>query len=122
MKQQFVVIHLYIVSQETEKTWQVLNRPTFKHVMFLWEYKESHIFCGHKILTEGVFVSQLSSSVEILIWRIVWVVTNFCPVSDMFCVFIKLSDSRNFPIFCFPHWTQTDSGAQVFSYEVTSWC
>jgi len=34
MKQQFVIIHQYTILQETEKTWQTLNRPTLKHVMF----------------------------------------------------------------------------------------
>jgi hypothetical protein len=35
MKQQFVITHQHTILQETEKTWQLLNRPKFKHVMFL---------------------------------------------------------------------------------------
>jgi hypothetical protein len=34
-KKQFVVTHRYTVLQERKnKTWQILNRPTAKHVMF----------------------------------------------------------------------------------------
>jgi hypothetical protein len=46
----------------TLKTWLILNRPTLKHVMFLWKYKDKQLICGH-ILTEGVFVTQLTSDV-----------------------------------------------------------
>ena len=33
MKQQFVITHRYRVLQETETTWQILNRQTFKHLL-----------------------------------------------------------------------------------------
>jgi hypothetical protein len=33
--------------------------------MFLQKYKGKQFFCGHNILTEGVFVTQLSSNVGI---------------------------------------------------------
>jgi hypothetical protein len=36
------------------KTWQILNRPALKLVMFLRKYKEKQFFV-HNILTEGVF-------------------------------------------------------------------
>jgi hypothetical protein len=33
--------------------------------MFLRKYEDKQFFCGHTILTEGVFVTQLSSNAEI---------------------------------------------------------
>jgi hypothetical protein len=65
MKQQFVVTNTYSFLQDTGKTSPILNRRTFKHVMFLLKYKDSNVFCGHNILTEGVFVTQLFISVGI---------------------------------------------------------
>jgi hypothetical protein len=47
------------------KTWQILNTPTLKHVMFLWKYKDKQYCCGHNILTEGVLVTQLSSNADL---------------------------------------------------------
>jgi len=58
MKLQFVIIHWYRVLQDREKTCQILNRPTCKHFMFLQKYKKQ-FFCGHNILTEGVFSQSL---------------------------------------------------------------
>jgi hypothetical protein len=55
MKQQFVITHGDTILQETEKTWSILKRPTMKHVMFLKKYKDRQFFCGHNILTEGMF-------------------------------------------------------------------
>ena len=55
MKQQFAVTQRYAVLEETEKTWQILNKPTFKHVVFFRKYKQKQFFfCGYKILMEGV--------------------------------------------------------------------
>jgi len=45
----------------------------------LWFYKnvgKSNFFCGHNILIEGVFESQLSSNACIAVWWNVWVTTN----------------------------------------------
>jgi hypothetical protein len=41
------------------------------------------IFCGHNILTDGVFVTQLSGNAGISLSQIVWVKTNFCFMSNM---------------------------------------
>ena len=60
MKQRFVVTHQYTVLQETERTWVILYRPNLTHIMFLWKYKNQQFFCGHNILTEGLFVTELS--------------------------------------------------------------
>ena len=84
MKQQFVVTHRYTVLQETEKTWPILSRSSLKHVVFLRKYKEKHFFCGYTILTEGVFVTHLSSNAEISVWRIVWLTKNCRFMSDIF--------------------------------------
>jgi hypothetical protein len=44
MEQQFVITHQYITSQETEKTWQILKRPRFKHAMFLQKYESNFLW------------------------------------------------------------------------------
>jgi DNA-binding LacI/PurR family transcriptional regulator len=60
VKEQSVVTHRYRVLKETEKkAIPILNRPTPKHV--------KAIFCGHDILAEGVFVTQISSNSKISI-------------------------------------------------------
>ena len=41
-----------------------------------WKY-EKHMFCGHNILTEGVFVTQLSRDSWVLVWRSVLVMANW---------------------------------------------
>jgi hypothetical protein len=61
MKQQFVITHRYAVLWGTEETLKTLSRPTFKHAVFLRKEKEKQLF-GPNILTEGVFVTQLSSN------------------------------------------------------------
>jgi hypothetical protein len=38
--------------------FQILNRPTLKHVMFLQKYKEKQFVFGYMILTEGVMQSS----------------------------------------------------------------
>jgi hypothetical protein len=78
MKQQFVLTHQYTILQETEKPWQILYSPTYKHVMFLWKYTEKQLFCGYSILRKDVFLTQVSSNVGILFWWIMWVATNYC--------------------------------------------
>ena len=51
---------------DKKKTRQVVDSPTFKYFMFLRRYKENiFFFCGHKVLAERVFVSQLSSNTGI---------------------------------------------------------
>jgi len=40
MKEQSVTNHQYRVVQQTEKTWQIRNRPTCQHVMILQKYKD----------------------------------------------------------------------------------
>jgi hypothetical protein len=39
--------------------------------MFLQKYKEKQIFCGHNILTQGVFVTQLPSDAGICLMNCV---------------------------------------------------
>jgi len=56
-----------------------------KRVMFLRRCKDGQFCCGYNILAEGVFVAQLCCSVGIPVWRIVWVTTNCCLVSDILC-------------------------------------
>jgi len=44
--------------------------------MFYENVRRSDYFCGHRILTEGVFVNQLSSKAGISVGRMVWFTTN----------------------------------------------
>jgi len=60
-----------------KKPWPILNRPTLKHVLFLWKYKKK-LFLDTRFLIEGVFVTQLANNEGISVWRIVWVTTNCC--------------------------------------------
>jgi hypothetical protein len=48
-----------------------------------YENTKKHFLCEHKILTEIVFLTQLSSHARIWVWRIVWVTTNCCFISDV---------------------------------------
>jgi hypothetical protein len=57
MKQQLVVTNRYTILKETKKILPILNRPTLKQV--------KAVFCGHNILAESLFVSQLSTNAEI---------------------------------------------------------
>jgi hypothetical protein len=61
MKQQFVITHIYAVLRETGKFWQIINRLTLKHAVFLgkYTYKEKHFFFGHNIVREDVFVTRV---------------------------------------------------------------
>jgi hypothetical protein len=58
--------------QETENTWQILNRPILKHVTFSWNRNEKQFFCGSNIFI-GLFVNQLHWNAGISVWQIVWV-------------------------------------------------
>ena len=58
---------------------QLLYRLSYlahKCVCIFMKIKEQDIFCGHNILTEGVFLAQLSSHLGISFWRSVWVMIN----------------------------------------------
>jgi hypothetical protein len=43
----------------------IASRPKLQHVTFLLKYKDKQFFCGHNILTEVMFVTQLSSDAGI---------------------------------------------------------
>jgi hypothetical protein len=58
-KQQFVLTHWYSFLLDTEKTGPFLGIRTLTHVTFSGKCKES---CGHNILTESVFVTELHSN------------------------------------------------------------
>ena len=65
MEQKFVVTHQTTVLKEAERTWPILSRRTLKHVKFLRKCYDKRIFCGHIVLLEGVFVTQLSGNAGI---------------------------------------------------------
>ena len=61
MKQQFVATH------QTGQVWQILDRPTCKHVMFLRHYRAKHFFCGYYVLTGSVFLVLRESQFDELL-------------------------------------------------------
>ena len=63
MQQLLVITHQHTILQEAERTGHILNRPTLKHVMFLGKYKQKQFLCEYRILTKGVFVTQLSTNI-----------------------------------------------------------
>jgi hypothetical protein len=64
MKQQMLVTHLYKFLQEAE---EIDRSSTDQHLSMLYSYENTRntLFCGHIILIEGVFVTQLSISAGI---------------------------------------------------------
>jgi hypothetical protein len=67
MKEQSDAIQQYTILQEKEKKmWLIHTRPELKLVMFSQKYKDKQYFRGHNILTESVFVTQVSINAEIL--------------------------------------------------------
>jgi len=56
---------------------------------FLKIYEDKKVVCGHKILTEGAFVTQLSGNSGFLVRRAVWVAIKFCFLFDFYCICIK---------------------------------
>jgi len=48
-----------------KKAQPIRPRPSFKHVIFLGKYKEKQYVCVNNSLTEGVFVTELSSDAKI---------------------------------------------------------
>ena len=60
-----------------------MNYLAHKCVCIFMEIKGKDVFCGHNILTEGVFLTQLSSHPGISLWRSVWVMINCSFMSDM---------------------------------------
>jgi len=74
-KQQFVVTWRYTILQQTEKkTWQFINRPALKHVIF---YENMSFFCG---CNTG---RRCACNPGISVWRIVRVTTNCCFMSGI---------------------------------------
>jgi len=70
MKQQFVVPHGYTSLQETEKLDRSSKDQHLSMLCFNENVKTKN-FCRHNILTDGLFVTQLSSNAENSAWRIV---------------------------------------------------
>ena len=66
-------------------------------MMFLWKYMNKILcvcvcvcvcvcgvcVCGHNILKEDVFITQLSSNAGIWVWWIVWFIINCCFMIDL---------------------------------------
>ena len=65
MKKLSVITHRYTTLYETQKTFSIPDSPKFKHVMVLRKYKGKRFLCGQNILTDALFVTQLSSYVGI---------------------------------------------------------
>ena len=58
---------IHSFTEDIKRTWQIFNRPAFKHVMFL---QKKYVFVNTRFLTEGVFVIQLSSDTEMSVRRL----------------------------------------------------
>ena len=97
-----------------ETCWTVFKRQAIKlrdWCICGWLiYLTIFLFCGHNILTEGVFVTQMSSNAGTPFWRNVWVKTDCCFVNEN--VFSIERDyvavwfiQREAKIFCYRWWT-----------------
>jgi hypothetical protein len=58
------------------KKWQILNRPTIKHVVLLRKHEDKIFFGWTTFLTKGVVLTQLYSNEGISVWRIECVEEN----------------------------------------------
>ena len=109
-KQQFVVIYQYTILQDTEKTSPTLKTPTLNHVKFFQKkYKNKQFFFGYNILTESVFVTQMSSNARISVQWIVWVVSNCHFMSNMTSLAVTI---------CFANFSKSNPQHSA-SYKVT---
>lgn len=64
VKEHFFVNQQYEI-QETEKSDRSSEDQQLNTLRFLKNFGASNCFCGHHILTECAFVTQLSSNAEI---------------------------------------------------------
>jgi hypothetical protein len=69
LKQRFVITHQYRVLQEREREKKkTYTKQTKSYVCYAFlKIQGQAIGCRHNILTEGVFVTQLSSNVGIFV-------------------------------------------------------
>jgi hypothetical protein len=77
MKQQYVITHRYSFIGD-RKTWLVMKGATLRHVMFYENIGRRNCFVKPTFWQN---VTQLFSNAGILVWGIVWVVTNCCFMS-----------------------------------------
>jgi hypothetical protein len=82
MKQQFAVTYTYAVLHEREKLYRFLEDQQLSTSCVLGKSKKQ-FFCRYNILTEGVFVTMLSSNAGISVGRTGWIMTNCCFMSDV---------------------------------------
>jgi hypothetical protein len=76
--------HRYKMLPETQKKPHLSSIDRYLSTLsFYKNICSNNFFCGHNILTEGVFVTQLSSNAGISVSRIVWVTTNCSFMSDV---------------------------------------
>jgi hypothetical protein len=76
-----LLTHRYTILPETEKLVRSLTDQYTS--MFLQKYKTQFFFSGYNILAQDAFLTQLSSNAGISVWRIVWVMTTCCFMSDI---------------------------------------
>ena len=65
MKEQFVVTHRYTILQVLKLDRSLIDKYLSMLGFMKIKGQEKFIFCGHKIFTEGVFVTQLFSNAGI---------------------------------------------------------
>ena len=71
MKQEFVLTHGYAALQETEKLDRSSKEQHLSVLCFNKNVLKKRTFCGHNIVTDSLFVTQLSNNAENSVWRIV---------------------------------------------------
>ena len=64
--------------QKKEKLCRSLTDQCLSMLCFYKNIRRYFVFCGHNILTEGVFGTPLSSNARISVQRIVWVTISCC--------------------------------------------
>jgi len=70
MKQQIVLTHRYTTLRQTEKLDRFSTGQHWSAFRFYDKITKRNYLCGHKILSEGVFVTQLSSYAGMSAWPI----------------------------------------------------
>jgi len=66
--------------------------------MFTLYFKENQFVCGHNILTEGFFVTELSSDVGNSVRRTTWVTTHCRFLRDIFPKLEMVMVKANFTV------------------------
>jgi len=85
-------IHTFTL--ERKKLHQSSADQHFSIIHFLLKYKDEQFFCGHNILKEGLFVTEMFRAAGISVHPVVCVTTNCCVTSDSYtesnCIWLSI--------------------------------